>query len=52
VLGIPLSLIPNQGWSGERFLATLEVTHLVLGFQILDIEVERGDFGFVTSPVV
>jgi hypothetical protein len=52
VLGIPLSLIPNQGWSGERFLATLEVTHPVLGLQILDIEVEKGDFGFATSPVV
>ena len=52
VLGIPLSLIPNEGWSGERFLATLEVTHPVLGLQILDIEVEKGDFGFATSPVV
>ena len=52
VLGIPLSLIPNQGWSGDRFLATLEVTHPVLGLQILDIEVEKGDFGFATSPVV
>lgn len=52
VLGIPLSLIPNQGWSGERFLATLEVTHPVLGLQILDIEVEKGNFGFATSPVV
>ncbi|MDC3290420.1 hypothetical protein OAU85_01140, partial [Candidatus Poseidoniaceae archaeon] len=52
LLGIPLSLVPSQGWSGERFLATLEVTHPVLGLQLLDIEVEKGQFGFATTPVV
>lgn len=52
VYGIPLSLLPNTGWSGERFLATLEVTHPVLGLQVLGIEVEKGKFGFSSSPVV
>ena len=52
VLGIPLNLIPSQGWSGEIFLATLEVTHPVLGLHLLDIEVEKGQFGFATTPVV
>jgi len=51
LLGIPLSLIPSEGWTGQRFLASLEVTHPSLGLQIHDIEIEKGILAFATSPV-
>ncbi len=52
LIGIPLSLLPNQDWNGERFIASLEVTHPALGLQIHEIEIERGIFAFGSSPVV
>ena len=51
IIGIPLKIIPDESWNGERFLATLEITHPTLGLQILNIEVEISEFAFATSPV-
>ena len=51
LLGIPLNLIPSEGWTGQRFLATLEITHPTLGLQIHDIEIERGALAFGSTPV-
>ena len=51
LLGIPLNLIPSEDWSGQRFLATLEVTHPILGLQSHDIEIERGVLAFASTPV-
>jgi hypothetical protein len=51
LLGIPLNLIPSEGWTGQRFLATLEITHPTLGLQIHDIEIEKGALAFGTTPV-
>jgi len=51
LLGIPLSLIPSEGWTGQRFLASLEVTHPILGLQIHDIEIEKGLLAFGSTPV-
>ena len=51
LLGIPLNLIPNEGWTGQRFLATLEITHPTLGLQIHDIEIEMGTLAFGSTPV-
>ena len=51
LLGIPLSLIPSEGWTGQRFLASLEVTHPSLGLLIHDIEIEKGILAFGSTPV-
>ena len=51
LLGIPLNLIPSEGWTGQRFLATLEITHPTLGLQIHDIEIEKGTLAFGSTPV-
>ena len=51
LLGIPLSLIPNEDWNGQRFLASLEVIHPSLGLQVHDIEIEKGILAFGSSPV-
>jgi len=51
LLGIPLNLIPSEGWTGQRFLATLEITHPTLGLQIHDIEIEKGKLAFGSTPV-
>ncbi|MBT5593918.1 MAG: hypothetical protein HOJ60_00065 [Euryarchaeota archaeon] len=51
LIGIPLNLIPSEGWSGQRFLVSLEVTHPTLGLQIYDIEVEKGTLAFGSTPV-
>lgn len=51
LLGIPLSLIPSEGWTGQRFLASLEVTHPSLGLQSHDIEIEKGILAFGSTPV-
>ena len=51
LLGIPLNLIPSDGWTGQRFLATLEITHPTLGLQIHDIEIEKGKLAFGSTPV-
>ena len=51
LLGIPLNLIPSEGWTGQRFLATLEITHPTLGLQIHDIEIEKGALAFGSTPV-
>jgi len=44
-------LIPSEGWTGQRFLATLEITHPTLGLQIHDIEIEKGALAFGSTPV-
>ena len=51
IIGIPLNLIPDENWNGERFLATLEITHPSLGLQLLNIEVEISEFAFDSTPV-
>ena len=51
LIGIPLSLLPNSDWNGERFIASLEITHPILGLQLHDIEIEKGTFTFSSSPV-
>ena len=51
LIGIPLSLIPTEDWTGQRFLVSIEVTHPILGLQIYDIEVEKGTLAFGSTPV-
>ena len=51
LIGIPLSLIPTEDWTGQRFLVSIEVTHPILGLQIYDIEVEKGILAFGSTPV-
>ncbi len=52
LIGIPLSLLPNTDWNGERFIASLEITHPILGLQLHEIEIEKGTLAFGSSPVV
>ncbi len=51
LIGIPLSLLPNADWTGERFIASLEITHPLLGLQLHEIEIEKGTLAFGSSPV-
>ena len=51
IKGIPLNPVPTSEWSGQRFLATLEVVHPTLGMMSYDIEIERGIYAFLTTPV-
>lgn len=51
LIGIPMSLIPTSDWDGERFIASLEITHPILGLQLYDMEIERGMLAFASTPV-
>ena len=51
-LGIPINLIPDANWDGQRFLVSLEVTHPILGIHSYDIEVESSEVSFSSSPVL
>jgi hypothetical protein len=51
-LGIPINLIPDANWDGQRFLVSIEVTHPTLGLHSYDIEVEGSEVAFTSSPVL
>ena len=51
IIGIPLSLLPSEDWTGQRFIASLEITHPILGLQLHEIEIEKGTLAFESSPV-
>ena len=51
-LGIPINLIPDANWDGQRFLVSIEVTHPTLGLNSYDIEVEKSEVSFTSSPVL
>ena len=51
-LGIPINLIPDANWDGQRFLVSMEVTHPTLGLHSYDIEVEASEVAFTSSPVL
>ncbi|MCS5532657.1 MAG: FG-GAP-like repeat-containing protein [Candidatus Poseidoniaceae archaeon] len=51
-LGIPINLIPDANWDGQRFLVSIEVTHPTLGLHSYDVEVEGSEVAFTSSPVL
>tara|TARA_B110000467_G_scaffold164674_1_gene194980 strand:+ start:15 stop:4253 length:4239 start_codon:yes stop_codon:yes gene_type:complete len=51
-LGIPINLIPDANWDGQRFLVSIEVTHPTLGLNTYDLEVEKSEVSFTSSPVL
>ncbi|RZD41981.1 MAG: hypothetical protein CXT70_03610 [Methanobacteriota archaeon] len=51
-LGIPINLIPDANWDGQRFLVSIEITHPTLGLHSYDIEVEASEVAFTSSPVL
>jgi len=52
IKGVPLNLIPDSEWNGQRFLVALLVEHPLLGTTSHDIEIEQANVSFSQSPVI
>ena len=52
VVGLPISLTPDDSWDNIPVSITIEITHPILGIQTLTMSVKPSDFAFSSSPVI
>ena len=52
VIGIPINVIPSNGWDGSSIIATVSVSHPVIGTQTIDLTIVNSNISFLETPVV
>ena len=52
VIGLPISLLPDNNWDNTSISVTIEITHPTLGMQTISLTVVSSNFAFTSSPVI
>ena len=52
VIGLPINIIPSIGWDGSSIVATVSVTHPIIGTQTIDLTIVDSNISFLETPVV
>ena len=52
VIGIPINIIPSTAWDGSSIVATISVTHPVIGTKAIDLTIVNSNISFLETPVV
>ena len=52
VVGLPISLTPDDSWDNIPVSIAIEITHPILGIQTLTMSVKPSDFAFSSSPII
>ena len=52
VIGIPINIIPSTAWDGSSIVATISVTHPIIGTKAIDLTIVNSNISFLETPVV